>query len=586
MEEKDKMESTVFIQLYNFYKRNKEWLVKYAPLATKFDAEMVERKVSFNDLNGMLEDYTVLILTANSVEQNILTRKLYQEVNSDGTHKKRLPEIYVDGCVYQFASVQNINIVHMHPNSTSSFPIGGSANAVRSALERFRPKLVVSLGVAFGIDPEKQQLGDVLLSSGIIPYDVFNKDTEGEITLRPRDILPTHEALCAWNVLMRNSAFSLEEQKKEHLSLIERELDFQWQFGTMLSGGSVLSNENKKQALLRAAKKASESKVIGGEMEGVGIYFECRKPDIPCIVIKGICDWGAEKNGWDKVIQIVSENEQKNDASQTGNASADNDLVKDCVQAYAMENATEALFRLLRFDSNFLNTYSALPKSAIPSAYKRKQKLAQVKQFLASKKNRIFQIVSEYLIWIIVFAVFNFYLGKQGYLNVEKISWFVYQIEALILMGKTAVLVFQKSITPYPIKVRHAWVDLSFQKLSLQPSYVQLNFNNSRPIYQVVISWWMPSGKIKLDSLELGDLKSSRVIELKIWRMICPKAILQVDYELANGDHYVHLISRKRAWNTLFTDKNKIVAYCERIFLMNDSKGSLVGIQNAIVKQV
>lgn len=203
MEENNQMESEVLKDLCRFYEDNKEWITNYSDYATKFDTDMVERKLSFSDLDGMLEDCTVLILTANPIEQNILTCKLYQEMNDGAANEERLCEIYADDCVYQFATIGEINIVHMHPNSTASFTDGGSANAVRSALNRFRPKLVISLGVAFGIDPSKQHLGDVLLSRAVIPYDIFNKDTDGYITLRPQDKFLTHEALNAWDVLIR-----------------------------------------------------------------------------------------------------------------------------------------------------------------------------------------------------------------------------------------------------------------------------------------------------------------------------------------------------------------------------------------------
>lgn len=368
MEENNQIKSEVLEELCTFYTSSRKWITDYSNYANTFNTEMVERKLSFSDLNGMLEDYTVLILTANSVEQNILTCKLYKEVNSNDTKKKKLCEIYVDGCVYQFATVRNVNIVHMHPSSTSSFTVGGSANAIRSALGRFRPKLVVSLGVAFGIDHKTQHLGDVLLSSAVVPYDIFNKDTKGAIKLRPEDKFYTHEALNAWNVLMRSLNFSLEHQEVERLSLIERELNFKWQFGTMLSGGSVLSNKGRKQALLRAAKKNGDEKIIGGEMEGIGVYSECRKPDIPCIVIKGICDWGVDKNLWGKAVNIV--NQRYGEDTLQLSEEQINDLIKDCVQAYAMDHATESLFRLLRFDSSFLDAYSPISEHSVESVDK------------------------------------------------------------------------------------------------------------------------------------------------------------------------------------------------------------------------
>lgn len=60
---------------------------------------------------------------------------------------------------------------------------------------------------------------------------------------------------------------------------------------------------------------------------------------------------------------------------------------------------------------------------------------------------------------------------------------------------------------------------------------------------------------------------------------------MQIEYELANGDHYVHLISRKRVEHGLLEDIGTI-AYCERIFRVDGSKDSLIGIQNAVIKSV
>ena len=82
MEENNQMESEVLKELCIFYDDSKEWIEDYSDYAIKFNTEMVERKLSFSDLDGMLEDYTVLILTANSIEQNILTLTLTRT----GTH--------------------------------------------------------------------------------------------------------------------------------------------------------------------------------------------------------------------------------------------------------------------------------------------------------------------------------------------------------------------------------------------------------------------------------------------------------------------------------------------------------------------
>lgn len=584
MEENRQMESEVLEELCRFYESSKEWITDYSDYASKFCTEMVERNLSFSDLNGVLEDYSVLILTANPIEQNILTRKLYQESNINVTNKEKLCEIYADGCVYQFATVQNVKIVHIHPNSTSSFTVGGSANAVRSALERFRPKLVVSLGVAFGIDPKKQHLGDVLLSSTVIPYDVFNKDTDGVITLRSEDKFSTHEALNAWNVLMRTQDFSLEEQEEDRLSLIERKLNFKWQFGTMLSGGSVLSNKDKKRALLQAAKKSGEEKIIGGEMEGTGVYSECRKPDIPCIVIKGICDWGAEKNSWSTAIHIVNQKWHEKDILQSSEYPT-NDFIKDCVQAYAMDHATEALFRLLRFDSSFLDAYSPAPKRSVQSAYKWRQKFASLKHFFILRKEKLFRIASIYIPVLLLFTILNIYIKSERIVIEREMSWLIYGLESFALVLLIVMFGIKEAKELHPIEVHHIWVNFDFDELDFEKNNAHITLNDHRPVFNVVIAWWLSSGKISQSNQEIGNLKGNSSMSFKALNAFNHKTILQIGYELANGDHYVHLISRKRAEDDLFENKRTIV-YCERIFRVDGSKDRLIGVQNAVIKNV
>ncbi len=39
---------------------------------------------------------------------------------------------------------------------------------------------------------------------------------------------------------------------------------------------------------------------IGGEMEGTGLQSSCHRDKIEWILIKGICDWGYDKQSEDK----------------------------------------------------------------------------------------------------------------------------------------------------------------------------------------------------------------------------------------------------------------------------------------------
>ena len=578
MEENSQKTSEVMKNLCGFLLNNGNWITKYADYAEGFNADMVERNISSSDLDDMIEDCTVLILTANEVEQNIVTAKLYNEVNASVNNGTKLSERYENGCVYQFASIWNINIVHMHPNSTASNTSGGSANAVRSALEKFRPKLVISLGVAFGIDPINQSLGDVLLSSAIIPYDVFNKDTNGKIKLRPNDKYITHEALNAWNVLMRTLKFSLEKQESGRRSLIDKEISFRWQYGTMLSGGSVLSNERKKRALLRAAKDIGEDAVIGGEMEGVGVYSECKKPDIPCIVIKGICDWGAEKNSWQEAIDLLKLSDPKNGIFSSRKDSDMNKTIKDCVQAYAAEQATEALFRLLRFDSNFLDSYSPTTKNSIQRIYKR---LGKFGQFFVLREAFFYKIVQADLVAFPLIYFFNRMINNNSIFAIsERVYKIINIFELFLLISIVCILAIKEKMEPYPIEIHHEWVNFSFDALDLKNCNAYIALKDSRQIFHVVASWWLSVDKINKGIQEIGTIKGNNIFEITALNVFNRKTILQIEYELANGDRYAHLISYKPSKKGFRDDS---MVYCERIYRKDRLKNKLVAIQNSVI---
>lgn len=287
-------------------------LVKYVPEGNPIDKK---------ELNERLRFCKTLILTANSIEGIILTRLLMRLNNG-----RQLDRITADKRLYQFAEVENHKIVHIWPDDVSSFTQHGAFKALSDAFKRFSPERVISLGVAFGADATAQQIGDVLVSRSIIPYDAFNKVTDGAIKLEPAEVYQTDVgALGGWSPFL---------QRPEQLYTFcsnEAHSSFKWFYGPLLSGGTVLSDIVEKDRLFDAAKRM-DYVPIGGEMEGNGVYFACEQKSAPCVVIKGICDWGVLKNGWNFA-------EKPN---------LDTDTIKNCVQAYATDNAFFALRYLLR----------------------------------------------------------------------------------------------------------------------------------------------------------------------------------------------------------------------------------------------
>lgn len=276
----------------------------------------MHKNINRSTFEERIQGCDVLLISANSVEGRIVTWRLTQENNGN-----ELDTFVTGGHLYQFAKIDSVSVVHIWPNDMSSFTMYGSFSAVDSALDLFQPKYIFAIGVAFGIDPVKQALGDVLIAKHLVFYDAFNKVTDGIIRLRADD------------------TYKIDANLSAQLHPLDRESppesvgNFKWFFGSMLTGGSVLSDAEEKKRLVDAAEKIGQT-IIGGEMEASGIHFACQRAkrrSVPFTIFKGICDWGAEKNGWD-----------------TANiGDLDKDTVKDYVQAFACNNAYDSMRYIL-----------------------------------------------------------------------------------------------------------------------------------------------------------------------------------------------------------------------------------------------
>ena len=264
-------------------------------------------------LNKKLSECKAVILTANYVEGTIVSQCLLE---ASGTEK--LQRITADGLAYQFGTIHGIPFVHVWPRGTSSFTVHGSYLTLKAVLQRFSPEYVFAVGVAFGAEPNKQNLGDVLISERLVFYDSFNKLTDGELKLSPDEVHRVGDNIIAGCQFLRKK----QPPAESRLSPAN------WYLGTMLTGGTVLSDADEKAKLTQAVQNMGYE-IIGGEMEGIGIYFACSSvtPSVPFVIIKGICDWAVNKNGWN----FASEDKDEQDE------------IKDCVQAFACENAFKTL---------------------------------------------------------------------------------------------------------------------------------------------------------------------------------------------------------------------------------------------------
>lgn len=161
--------------------------------------------------------------------------------------------------------------------------------AVQQAVGLFKPRAIVMIGIAFGKDPERQRLGDVLVATQIVSYEQQRVGKQ-EVTYRGT-ISQTGPVLLNRFRLALGWRFVDSEGISVAVHL-----------GPLLSGEKLVDSSTFKQELFDAFPQA-----IGGEMEGAGLYAVAARSGMEWIVVKGICDWAdGNKNDGSQAIAAAA----------------------------------------------------------------------------------------------------------------------------------------------------------------------------------------------------------------------------------------------------------------------------------------
>ncbi|HLM61997.1 MAG TPA: effector-associated domain EAD1-containing protein [Pyrinomonadaceae bacterium] len=154
---------------------------------------------------------------------------------------------------------------------------GAATLAAEQALRLWRPRAAFMPGIAFGKDSQKQHFGQILVASAVVPYEVQRIGAE--------EVIPRGIPLASDGTLLNR----FENSYGWHFELPDGKKCGK-EFGPVLSGNSLVDNENEKAALFK-----THPACIGGEMEGAGFYSAAHKYGVPCLLLKAICDWGDGK---------------------------------------------------------------------------------------------------------------------------------------------------------------------------------------------------------------------------------------------------------------------------------------------------
>lgn len=275
-------------------------------------------------LNCCLRKCKVMILTANPVEMAILHREMTRG------NRQVIKKIVSGNIVYFIFKWGKYKVVHLHQLECGANTEYGTNSLLNEALLHCTPNVIISLGVAFGIDPENQEIGEVIVSERLLPYNANKRKGNRLVAIRNQD-----KRIDKWLGVRLGSVAGFMGNVY---------------YGDILTGGSVLSSFEEKDRICCAYSETDY--LVGGEMEGSALFAEANFKRIPGVVIKGICDWGAIKNEKDdnegyKAPKIEDDREDENGICILSDAE-----FKHGMQAYAMSMAIEKCNRL--FSNKYL----------------------------------------------------------------------------------------------------------------------------------------------------------------------------------------------------------------------------------------
>ena len=230
-------------------------------------------EIDLNEAKQVLGKNFVLLVTATDTETKILHQNFTY-------FKSAILKLHHASSTYFIAKFGLYAVVHVQ-SKMGSISSGATINTVSSAIGLFNPDITIMPGICFGIDEEKQSIGDLIIAEGIQPYN-FKRVSKNSTQIRAGSIQASSilsnriRNILTWEYINNEGT----QAKKIH--------------GILLSGEELIDNRAYRDELVSTFPLAK-----GGDMEGVGIHSACNG-NCEWILIKGICDFADGNKSIDK----------------------------------------------------------------------------------------------------------------------------------------------------------------------------------------------------------------------------------------------------------------------------------------------
>lgn len=289
----------------DFVKLNKTKLEKHYGNADGDKRTSYIKEITEEEYINYLIKVSVVVLTANEYEENILNYYAHKNQQNPadnpilGVNRKivfKTNKISFDAYILK---INNYFVLHLHAQNTGSYTMGGSADMVRYIAENeyLHPMCVISFGICFGHSHTEQELCSTIVAQTLYPYFIGVKLSDGTLTVKSHDFI----------IDMTSTSYELYEaverlRKNKTIVLEENGIEGKVEFGNLITGEAVISDGIYKKVFEDASHVIN---CKGGEMEGYGLGKECLFYNIPCMLIKSICDWGSAKNVDDEIYSLT-----------------------------------------------------------------------------------------------------------------------------------------------------------------------------------------------------------------------------------------------------------------------------------------
>lgn len=229
-------------------------------------------------INGL-----VVITTATDSED----KALFAALEQNGFSRSRILNTGA-GVAQEFVRSHNQKVVHLR-TSAGSMGVNSAGVIIPTAMNKLDAKFIISTGICFGLKPKyqdaegkkgyEQQYGDILYSNYIQDYETVRQGKKIELR---------GERLPAGVGLLQAVRIARDEADLSKFKVYE---------GLMLSGQKLVDDESFVRLL-----RSTYPDAIGGEMEGNALAASSIHDGRQWITIKGICDWGMDKeDNWQAI---------------------------------------------------------------------------------------------------------------------------------------------------------------------------------------------------------------------------------------------------------------------------------------------